>query len=80
MKEIKNLYTITALAWKRDGSRVTCGSLCGSVELFDSALKSVGTGRRLGGWREWNGRGRVLGGNGIGMETMTGLGTGRVGQ
>ncbi|XP_043216719.1 intraflagellar transport protein 172 homolog isoform X2 [Amphibalanus amphitrite] len=39
MKEIKNLYTITALAWKRDGSRVTCGSLCGSVELFDSALK-----------------------------------------
>ncbi|XP_037068847.1 intraflagellar transport protein 172 homolog [Pollicipes pollicipes] len=39
VKEIKNLYTVTSLTWKRDGSRVVCGSLCGSVELFDSALK-----------------------------------------
>ncbi|XP_046660390.1 intraflagellar transport protein 172 homolog isoform X2 [Homalodisca vitripennis] len=38
-KEIPDLYTVTALAWKRDGSRVACGALCGSVELFESVLK-----------------------------------------
>ncbi|CAC5423828.1 IFT172 [Mytilus coruscus] len=38
-KDIKNLYTVTALAWKKDGSRVTCGTLCGGVELFDCCLK-----------------------------------------
>ncbi|XP_014243162.1 intraflagellar transport protein 172 homolog [Cimex lectularius] len=41
VKEIENLYTITALSWKRDGSRVTCGSLCGSVELFESVIKRM---------------------------------------
>ncbi|KAL1129294.1 hypothetical protein AAG570_013823, partial [Ranatra chinensis] len=39
VKEMENMYTITALSWKRDGSRVTCGALCGSVELFESVLK-----------------------------------------
>ncbi|KAJ8945935.1 hypothetical protein NQ318_016763 [Aromia moschata] len=38
-KEIPNFYTITALAWKRDGSKVTCGGLCGAVLLFESVLK-----------------------------------------
>uniref|UniRef100_A0A8D8QV38 Intraflagellar transport protein 172 homolog n=2 Tax=Cacopsylla melanoneura TaxID=428564 RepID=A0A8D8QV38_9HEMI len=38
-KVIPNLYTISALAWKRDGSRIACGGLCGSVELFESVLK-----------------------------------------
>ncbi|KAL1502378.1 hypothetical protein ABEB36_007525 [Hypothenemus hampei] len=38
-KIIKNLYTITALAWKRDGSKVTCGSFCGAVMMFESVLK-----------------------------------------
>uniref|UniRef100_A0A1B6D0F4 Intraflagellar transport protein 172 homolog n=1 Tax=Clastoptera arizonana TaxID=38151 RepID=A0A1B6D0F4_9HEMI len=38
-KDINNLYTVTALAWKRDGSRVACGGLCGSVELFESVLR-----------------------------------------
>lgn len=38
-KEIRNLYTITALAWKKDGARVTVGTLCGGVELFDCCLK-----------------------------------------
>jgi len=38
-KEIENLYTISALAWKRDGSRLCAGTLCGGVELFDCALK-----------------------------------------
>ncbi|OWF38575.1 intraflagellar transport protein 172 homolog [Mizuhopecten yessoensis] len=39
LKEIRNLYTVTALAWKKDGSRVTCGTLCGGVEIFDCCLK-----------------------------------------
>ncbi|KAJ8934987.1 hypothetical protein NQ314_013074 [Rhamnusium bicolor] len=30
---------ITALAWKRDGSKVTCGGLCGAVLMFESVLK-----------------------------------------
>ncbi|XP_060552918.1 intraflagellar transport protein 172 homolog [Ruditapes philippinarum] len=38
-KDIRNLYTITALAWKKDGARVTAGTLCGGVELFDCCLK-----------------------------------------
>ncbi len=38
-KEIKNLYTVTALSWKKDGSKVALGSLCGGVELFESVLK-----------------------------------------
>jgi intraflagellar transport protein 172 len=38
-KEIKYLYSITALGWKKDGSRVAAGSLCGGVELFESVLK-----------------------------------------
>ncbi|XP_078486595.1 intraflagellar transport protein 172 homolog [Ciona intestinalis] len=38
-KEIKNLYTITALSWKRDGSRLCAGTLCGAVELFDCCLR-----------------------------------------
>uniref|UniRef100_A0A3Q3FQ83 Intraflagellar transport 172 n=1 Tax=Labrus bergylta TaxID=56723 RepID=A0A3Q3FQ83_9LABR len=38
-KEIQNLYTITALAWKKDGSRLCAGTLCGGVELFDCCLR-----------------------------------------
>nr|CAD7454857.1 unnamed protein product [Timema tahoe] len=37
--EIRHLYSITALGWKKDGSRVACGSLCGAVQLFESVLK-----------------------------------------
>lgn len=38
-KEIKNLYTITSLCWKKDGSKLVAGTLCGAVELFDCALR-----------------------------------------
>uniref|UniRef100_A0A8C2ZEP1 Intraflagellar transport protein 172 homolog n=1 Tax=Cyclopterus lumpus TaxID=8103 RepID=A0A8C2ZEP1_CYCLU len=38
-KEILNLYTITSLAWKKDGSRLCVGTLCGGVELFDCCLR-----------------------------------------
>ncbi|KAI0233465.1 hypothetical protein LSAT2_016275, partial [Lamellibrachia satsuma] len=38
-KDIPNLYTITVLAWKKDGSRLIAGTLCGGVELFDCCLR-----------------------------------------
>ncbi|ESO08535.1 hypothetical protein HELRODRAFT_74793 [Helobdella robusta] len=38
-KDITNLYTITSMAWKMDGSQVYVGSLCGTVEIFDCCLK-----------------------------------------
>uniref|UniRef100_A0A3P8UXR3 Intraflagellar transport protein 172 homolog n=1 Tax=Cynoglossus semilaevis TaxID=244447 RepID=A0A3P8UXR3_CYNSE len=38
-KEIQHLYTITSLAWKKDGSRLCAGTLCGGVELFDCCLR-----------------------------------------
>ncbi|XP_050517357.1 intraflagellar transport protein 172 homolog [Diabrotica virgifera virgifera] len=40
-KELTDFYTITALAWKRDGSKVTCGGLCGAVFMFESVLKRI---------------------------------------
>ncbi|KAH9246952.1 hypothetical protein BASA81_015465 [Batrachochytrium salamandrivorans] len=39
IKIIENFYTITALAWKPDGSRLVAGNMCGAVELFDCCLK-----------------------------------------
>lgn len=38
-KEIHNLYTISSLSWKRDGSKLIAGTLCGGVELFDCCLR-----------------------------------------
>ncbi|XP_031359255.1 intraflagellar transport protein 172 homolog [Photinus pyralis] len=38
-KAIENMYSVTALAWKRDGSRVACGTLCGALYLFETVLK-----------------------------------------
>uniref|UniRef100_A0A8C6KYJ8 Intraflagellar transport 172 n=1 Tax=Nothobranchius furzeri TaxID=105023 RepID=A0A8C6KYJ8_NOTFU len=37
-KEISNLYTITSLAWKKDGSQLCAGTLCGGVELTDLVM------------------------------------------
>uniref|UniRef100_A0A0G4FWR3 Uncharacterized protein n=1 Tax=Chromera velia CCMP2878 TaxID=1169474 RepID=A0A0G4FWR3_9ALVE len=38
-KQIKNLYSVTALAWKEDGSKLAVGSLCGSVDIFDASMR-----------------------------------------
>lgn len=38
-KQIDNYYSVTAVAWKQDGSRIGIGSLCGSVDCFDVCLK-----------------------------------------
>jgi intraflagellar transport protein 172 len=39
LTEIENLYTITAVSWKKDGSRLVLGSLCGAIEMYDACLK-----------------------------------------
>lgn len=41
MKHVDSLYTVTALAWKCDGSRLTVGSLCGAVDLYDACIRRV---------------------------------------
>eukprot|EP00042_Codosiga_hollandica_P051782 m.643612 g.643612 ORF g.643612 m.643612 type:complete len:1752 (+) comp58351_c0_seq22:791-6046(+) len=38
-KIVEGLYTITALAWRPDGSRLAVGTLCGAAELFDCCLR-----------------------------------------
>lgn len=40
-KEIVNLYTISALSWKKDGSKLCVSTICGGIELFDCCLKRV---------------------------------------
>ncbi|XP_046396687.1 intraflagellar transport protein 172 homolog [Ischnura elegans] len=40
-KHIQNLYSVTALSWKQDGSRLTVGGLLGSVDLFETVLRRV---------------------------------------
>lgn len=36
---IENLYTVTALAWKSDGSKLVTGSLCGAVDFYDACIR-----------------------------------------
>ena len=36
---VDNLYSVTALRWKSDGSRLVTGSLCGVVDIYDAALR-----------------------------------------
>ena len=36
---IENFYTITALAWKSDGSSLITGNLCGSIDIFESCIR-----------------------------------------
>lgn len=38
-REVPNLYTVTALAWRADGSRLIVGSLCGGVDMFDVCIR-----------------------------------------
>jgi intraflagellar transport protein 172 len=38
-KVIENYYSVTALCWKPDVSCLVTGSLCGSIDIFESCLK-----------------------------------------
>lgn len=39
IKQIDQMYSVTALAWRRDGSRLVIGSVCGAVIAFESVLR-----------------------------------------
>lgn len=38
-RNLPNFYTVSALAWRRDGSKLIIGGLCGSVEQFETILR-----------------------------------------
>eukprot|EP01065_Artemidia_motanka_P041067 TRINITY_DN5263_c0_g4_i1.p1 TRINITY_DN5263_c0_g4~~TRINITY_DN5263_c0_g4_i1.p1 ORF type:complete len:1760 (+),score=631.40 TRINITY_DN5263_c0_g4_i1:78-5357(+) len=38
-KLFENLYSITSMAWKHDGSRLVVCSLCGAVDMYDACIK-----------------------------------------
>lgn len=37
--QIEHLYSVTAVEWKPDGSKLAVGNLCGGVDLFDACLR-----------------------------------------
>ncbi|XP_018399953.1 PREDICTED: intraflagellar transport protein 172 homolog [Cyphomyrmex costatus] len=39
VRDLPNFYTVTALSWRRDGSKLVIGGLCGSVEQFETILR-----------------------------------------
>eukprot|EP00927_Polykrikos_kofoidii_P024133 TRINITY_DN22013_c0_g1_i2.p1 TRINITY_DN22013_c0_g1~~TRINITY_DN22013_c0_g1_i2.p1 ORF type:complete len:1608 (-),score=419.80 TRINITY_DN22013_c0_g1_i2:44-4867(-) len=38
-REVPNLYTVTALAWRADGARLIVGALCGGIDMFDVCIR-----------------------------------------
>jgi intraflagellar transport protein 172 len=39
VKHVPNLYSVTSLAWKRDGSRVAVGALAGVCDVYDACVR-----------------------------------------
>jgi intraflagellar transport protein 172 len=39
VKEVENMYSVTALGWRADGSRLAVGSVCGLVDVYDVCLR-----------------------------------------
>ncbi|XP_011866841.1 PREDICTED: intraflagellar transport protein 172 homolog [Vollenhovia emeryi] len=39
VRDLPNFYTVTALSWRRDGSKLIVGGLCGGVEQFETILR-----------------------------------------
>lgn len=40
-KTVPNLYTVSAIAWKKDGSKIVFGNLWGSIDMFEVRFKSI---------------------------------------
>ncbi|CAM9769485.1 unnamed protein product, partial [Phaeothamnion confervicola] len=41
VKEVENMYTVTALSWRSDGSRLAVGTLCGVVDVYDACVQRM---------------------------------------
>jgi intraflagellar transport protein 172 len=39
IKDVENMYTVTGLSWKPDGSRLAVGTLCGVLDLYDACIR-----------------------------------------
>jgi intraflagellar transport protein 172 len=39
--EIPGIYSVPSISWKKDGSRVAIGTLCGGVDIFDACMRRV---------------------------------------
>eukprot|EP00658_Telonema_sp_P-2_P017711 TRINITY_DN16903_c0_g1_i3.p1 TRINITY_DN16903_c0_g1~~TRINITY_DN16903_c0_g1_i3.p1 ORF type:complete len:1394 (-),score=437.87 TRINITY_DN16903_c0_g1_i3:63-4244(-) len=39
VKEVENMYTVSSMAWKQDGSRFVLGALCGLVDMYDACIR-----------------------------------------
>ncbi|DBA03525.1 TPA: hypothetical protein N0F65_011426 [Lagenidium giganteum] len=39
VKTIENLYSVTTMSWKSDGSRLAIGSVCGALDLYDACVR-----------------------------------------
>lgn len=38
-RDLPNFYTVTAVAWRKDGSRLVVGGLCTALEMFETVLR-----------------------------------------
>eukprot|EP00668_Euglena_longa_P000083 GGOE01000099.1.p1 GENE.GGOE01000099.1~~GGOE01000099.1.p1 ORF type:complete len:1743 (+),score=650.33 GGOE01000099.1:779-5230(+) len=38
-KPVRNMYSVTTVAWKADGSRLAVTSLCGAVDMYDACIR-----------------------------------------
>ncbi len=41
IRTVPHMYTVTALAWKPDGSKLAVGTLTGGVDLYDACVKKT---------------------------------------
>ncbi|CAN0489602.1 unnamed protein product [Discosporangium mesarthrocarpum] len=41
LRKVESLYTVTALDWRADGSRLALGSLCGACDVYDTCVRRV---------------------------------------
>jgi len=39
IKVVENMYSVTAMAWKNNGSTLALGSLCGLLDTYEACIK-----------------------------------------
>ncbi len=41
MKHVKNMFSVTALSWKMNGSQLAVGGYCGILDIYNAYLRRV---------------------------------------